>query len=108
MDMLFDPNTVAFAKAIADETRQQIMKELCCQWLNVGQLAERIGVRQPTVSHHLKILNEANLLIKRREGKQSFCTLNQEMVTVCCGMLMSTFAPEQPQLITPNSIPVAG
>ncbi len=106
MDMLFDPNTVAFAKAIADDTRQQIMKELCCQWLNVGDLAERVGVRQPTISHHLKILSAANLLIKRREGKQVFCTLNQEMVTVCCGMLMSAFAPEK-QLIAPSGIPIA-
>ena len=106
MDILFDANTVAFAKAIADDTRQQIMKELCCQWLNVGDLAQRIGVRQPTISHHLKILSAANLLIKRREGKQVFCTLNQEMVTLCCGMLMSTFAPEK-QLIAPSSIPIA-
>jgi len=99
-------NPLAFAKAIADETRQQIMTELCCNWLNVGDLVERIDVSQPTVSHHLRILGEANLLIKRREGKQVYCTLNQEMVTLCCGMLMTTFAPEQ-QFITPSSIPVA-
>lgn len=106
MDILFDANTVAFAKAIADETRQQIMKELCCQWLNVGELAARIDVSQPTVSHHLKILSDAKLLTKRREGKQVFCTLNQEMVTVCCGQLMATFAPEK-QLIAPSAIPIA-
>ena len=88
-------DTISFAKAIADPTRQQIMKELCCEWLCVSDLVERIGVSQPTISHHCQVLSEAGLLDKRREGKQVFCTLNQERVTYCCGMLMQSFAPQE-------------
>lgn len=87
-------DTVAFAKAISDPTRQAMMKELCCEWLCVNDLVERIGLSQPTISHHCSVLSDAGLLTKRREGKQVFCTLNQEHVTYCCGLLIQTFAPE--------------
>lgn len=86
---------VLFAKAIADETRQKIMRACCCSWVSVGELVEQIGVSQPTVSHHLAILREAGLVEARPEGKQTFYTLDQNRVVYCCGQLMTTFAPEQ-------------
>ncbi|HQY95130.1 metalloregulator ArsR/SmtB family transcription factor [Caldilinea sp.] len=87
---------VLFAKALADETRQEIMKRLCCCWLNVNDLVEQMEgrVNQPTVSHHLKKLEEAGLVAVRQEGRYRFYTLNQEHLTLCCGELMTTFAPE--------------
>lgn len=88
-------DSVTFAKAMADNTRQQIMRLLCCQWICVGDIVDQSGVSQPTVSHHLGILREAGLVDTRREGKQVFYTLNQEAVAVCCGMLMQNFAPEK-------------
>lgn len=96
-------DTIAFAKAIADPTRQAIMVLLCCNWLNVGELAEKIGVSQPTISHHCGVLDKAGLLNKRREGKHVYCSLNQAHVTQCCGMLMQNFAPE---LISAETIPI--
>ena len=56
----FDP--VLFAKALADETRQKIMKLCCCKWLSVNEIVEQLNVTQPTVSHHLSILREAGRL----------------------------------------------
>ncbi|MEW6094890.1 MAG: metalloregulator ArsR/SmtB family transcription factor [Chloroflexota bacterium] len=88
----FDP--VLFAKALADETRQKIMKICCCQWLSVSEIVERLNVTQPTVSHHLAILREAGLVDVREEGKQTFYRLNQERVTVCCGQLRANFQGE--------------
>ncbi len=88
-------NPVLFAKAIADETRQKIMSECCCCWISVGDLAVKIEVSQPTVSHHLAILRDAGLVNSREEGKQTFYTLNQESIVVCCGQLMIKFAPEE-------------
>ena len=87
-------NPVVFAKAIADETRQKIMAECCCNWISVGDLANRIDVSQPTISHHLAILRDAGLVNIREEGKQTFYTLNQENIVMCCGQLMVKFAPE--------------
>jgi ArsR family transcriptional regulator, arsenate/arsenite/antimonite-responsive transcriptional repressor len=105
-----DVNPVLFAKALADETRQEIMGHLCCVWLSVNELVDRLDgkVNQPTVSHHLKKLEEAGLVLVRREGRHHYYTLNQEQVTVCCGALVRTFAPDFGSALIPiDSIPVA-
>lgn len=85
---------VQFAKAIADETRQKIMSQCCCCWLSVNEIVEKVGFTQPTISHHLAILRDAGLVNVREEGKQTFYSLNQEKIAVCCGQIMIKFAPE--------------
>jgi ArsR family transcriptional regulator len=95
----FDP--VIFAKAIADETRQKIMKICCCEWLSVSEIVERLDVTQPTVSHHLAILREASLVKVHEEGKQTFYRLNQDRISSCCGQLRMTFSPD---VIAPEKI----
>jgi DNA-binding transcriptional ArsR family regulator len=87
-------NPVLLAKAISDETRQKIMNLCCCDSLSVNEIVDKLDVSQPTVSHHLAILREADLVIVREEGKQTFYSLNQENVAICCGQLMLKFAPE--------------
>ncbi len=87
-------NSVTFAKALADPTRQQIMELICCDWLNVSEIVDAVGVRQPTVSHHLAILKEARLVSTRAEGKHTYYLLNQINIANCCGQLIEVFAPE--------------
>jgi len=88
-------DSVDFAKAMADETRQRVMRLLCCRWLCVGDIVNEMhGISQPTVSHHLGILREAGLVYVRRDGKQVFYSLNQDEVAICCGRLLRNFAPE--------------
>ena len=87
-------DAVDFAKALADETRQKIMKLCCCGWVSVTEIVDQLNVTQPTVSHHLAILRDSGLVNVRHEGKQTFYALNQERVAVCCGQLMVKFAPE--------------
>ncbi len=99
---------VLFAKALADETRQEIMTHLCCVWLNVNDLVDKLEgrVNQPTVSHHLKKLEEAGLVYVREEGRFRYYSLNQEQMTVCCGMLVRSFAPNYAEkVITVDDIP---
>lgn len=91
-DMSID--SLDFAKIIADETRQAIMEHLCCVWLSVNDLVDKLEVKQPTVSHHLKLLEAANLVLVRQEGRQRFYSLNQEQLTFCCGQLIQKFAPD--------------
>jgi DNA-binding transcriptional ArsR family regulator len=93
---MMDVDRVAFAKAIADETRQAIMHELCCVWLSVSEVVEKLEgrVNQPTVSHHLKKLEQAGLVHVRTEGRRRLYTLDQRQVSRCCGQLASSFAPD--------------
>ncbi|MEJ2749377.1 MAG: metalloregulator ArsR/SmtB family transcription factor [Anaerolineae bacterium] len=107
LSALYFMNSVTFAKAMADDTRQKIMNLLCCHWLCVSDVVEKLNdVTQPTVSHHLAILREAGLVHTRREGKQIFYSLNQDAVAVCCGMLMQNFAPERIDIVPIEQISV--
>jgi ArsR family transcriptional regulator len=97
-------DVLLFARAFSDETRQQIMRLICCKWLPVGEIAAHTRVSQPTVSHHLAILREAGLVLVREKGKQTYYSLNQERVHLCCGELKLKFAPDmQSQLNGPSS-----
>ncbi len=89
-------NTVEFAKAIADETRQKIMTICCCELLSVNDIVAKINVAQPTVSHHLKILKTAGLVRSERRGKQVLYTLHQERMVEGCCQVAENFAPEHP------------
>ena len=89
-------DTVEFAKAIADETRQKIMAICCCELLSVNDIVADINVAQPTVSHHLKILKTAGLVRSERRGKQVLYTLNQERMAEGCCQVAESFAPEHP------------
>jgi ArsR family transcriptional regulator len=76
--------TQAFA-ALGEPTRLKIMQMLprepiCEQMYNVIELAEELGLTQPTVSHHLKILSEAGLVRCRRQCNSLYFYVNQEAV----------------------------
>jgi len=97
-------NTLQFARAIADETRQAILDHLCCVWLTVGDLVERLDgeVKQPTVSHHLKKLEEVGLVEVRQEGKFRYYTLNQARYNACCATLVAKGNPGFTMQIIPT------
>jgi len=88
-------DSVAFGKAIADETRQMIMRLLCCRELCVSDLVSKLGnISQPTVSYHLQILKQAGLVKTRRDGKQMYYTLRQEAIADCCRVIARKYAPD--------------
>jgi ArsR family transcriptional regulator len=87
-------NSVDFAKALGDETRQKIMALCCCRQLSVSEIVAQLGVTQPTVSHHLKVLRDAGLVKREKRGKEVFYTLIQEKMARGCCMVAEEFAPD--------------
>lgn len=58
------------SKALADETRLLIFEAISAKkQMNCGEIVSMREVTPATVSHHLKILNEAGLIECRREGQ---------------------------------------
>lgn len=58
-------------KMLADPSRLQVLSHLAAgggDALTVSELAERVRLSQPTVSHHLKRMTDAGLLERSREG----------------------------------------
>ncbi len=63
-------------QALADPTRLRILALLRIMELSVGELAQILGQSQPRVSRHLKILADAGVLERRKEGSWVFLTLS--------------------------------
>ena len=59
-------------RALTDPTRLRIMRLLADMELAVGELAQVLGQSQPRVSRHIKILCDAALAERRREGSWVF------------------------------------
>jgi DNA-binding transcriptional ArsR family regulator len=61
---------------IAESTRRGILTSLRSGDKAVGELVEEMGVSQPTVSKHLKVLREAGLVRMRAEGQRRYYALD--------------------------------
>ena len=76
-------------RAMADPTRMRIMHLLGAMELSVGELAQAVGQSQPRVSRHVKILAEAGLIDRRKEGNWVFLRLGH---SESCRQLMAMFS----------------
>lgn len=71
-------------KALADETRLQIVEMLVSGELCACKIQEKFDFTQPTLSYHMKILTDCGLVNGRREGAWMRYTLNKiEFEFVC-------------------------
>ncbi len=69
--------------AMAEMPRQQILLLLTEHHeMNVGQLADRLPLSRPAISHHLKILRQAGLVEVRQQGTENFHFLTAEPALV--------------------------
>ncbi|WP_438353994.1 ArsR/SmtB family transcription factor [Microbacterium sp. CJ88] len=59
-------------RAVADPTRIQVLSMLAAspQGATVQTLTDGLGLRQPTVSHHLRIMHDDGLLDRRQDGRK--------------------------------------
>jgi ArsR family transcriptional regulator, arsenate/arsenite/antimonite-responsive transcriptional repressor len=80
-----------FLRAMADETRQQILHLLQGGAMSVSELCAYFDQQQPTISHHLAVLRQANLVITRQEGKWVFYQANQRCVIERCQEIAQRF-----------------
>jgi DNA-binding transcriptional ArsR family regulator len=71
----------SFFKAVGDENRVRIIYALSSeQEMCVNCIAETVGISQSLVSHQLRLLKMEGLVKVRREGKNSFYSLDDEHV----------------------------
>ena len=68
MNEAASPEPLAFFRALADRSRLRIVGLLAAREYSVQELARTLGLREPTVSHHLAILKTVGLATVRSEG----------------------------------------
>lgn len=64
--------------AVAESRRREILEYLADGERPVGDLVLKLGIEQPSVSKHLKVLREVGLVRVRRHGRQMFYQANPE------------------------------
>lgn len=78
-----------FFSVFGDSTRMRIVSALRKQELNVGELAEVLGMSVSAVSHQLRGLRRQDLVRSRRDGRFVYYRLSDEHVTVIYDMGLS-------------------
>jgi DNA-binding transcriptional ArsR family regulator len=66
--------------AVAEPRRRDILNYLAMQERPVGDIVATLGLEQPSVSKHLRVLKDVGLVRVRREGRQMFYRTNAEAV----------------------------
>ena len=78
-------------KVLANPDRLMILCQLSQGELRVGELEERLGIVQPTLSQQLTVLREQQLVSTRREGKHIFYSLSSPQALAVIKTLYQLF-----------------
>jgi len=76
-------------RAFSDTSRVRIVSVLVGRELNVGPLAEMVGISESAVSHHLRGLRQMGLVKARREGKEVYYRVEDEHIITLFGQGVS-------------------
>lgn len=71
-------------KALADENRLRILCMLSCGELCACDIQDSLNLTQPTISHHMKILQQAGLIEVEKRGKWAFYAIKQNQIDALC------------------------
>ncbi|VXC61312.1 Transcriptional regulator [Arthrobacter sp. 9V] len=93
---------------IAEATRRDILVSLRSGDKAVGELVEELAASQPTISKHLKVLREADLVSMRAQGQKRFYALNPKPLAGVASWL-ETFdvGTPAPAVVAPSETPAA-
>lgn len=65
-------------QAIADPTRRAILVLLASQTMTAGAIANNFDVARPTISKHIQVLNECELITSSQQGREIYYELKAE------------------------------
>lgn len=74
-------------QALGDPTRLRILSALDTACVPVGAIVEATGLRQPTVSHHLRVLRDRGLVKAERRGSFIFYCAASSSVQTALGAI---------------------
>ena len=63
-------------KALNDATRREILEMLQKKDLTAGEIADKFKISFPSISHHLDLLKQAQLVTTKKEGQYVYYSLN--------------------------------
>lgn len=78
-----------FFKALDDPTRRQIIEMLKEKDLTAGEIADAFHISKPSISYHLDLLRQANLVISVKKGQFVYYSLNTSVFDEVITWLMN-------------------
>ena len=81
-----DPLDATFA-ALADPTRRRILQRLAVADASVGELVAPFDVSAPAISRHLRVLEDAGLVSRERDGRVHHLHLEREAMHEALGWI---------------------
>ncbi len=82
-----DPCSQIF-HALADPTRQHILRLLKKKECSVSDICEHFDLTQPSISHHLDILKRCGLVQSNKRGRYVYYRFVPTVIVACCGMML--------------------
>lgn len=76
-------------KALSDETRREILKLLSKKDMSAGEISEHFNMSKPSISKHLEILREAELISSERKGQFIIYSINTSVIQGVLGNFLS-------------------
>ncbi|WP_444886619.1 ArsR/SmtB family transcription factor [Microbulbifer sp. JMSA008] len=84
----------AMLRSLANQDRLLLLCQLSQEELNVGELEERLGLRQPSLSQQLGVLRREGLVDTRREGKHVYYRVADPRVLALLQTLYQLYCAE--------------
>ncbi len=70
----------ALFKALNDKTRREILELLKDGDLTAGDIADKFNISKPSISHHLDLLKQANLVTSLKDGQFIYYSINTTVI----------------------------
>ena len=67
-------------KALADPTRRKILELLKQRDMNAGEIAAEFNMTKPSISHHLNILKQADLVDSEKHGQNVMYSIKTSVI----------------------------
>jgi DNA-binding transcriptional ArsR family regulator len=82
-------------KALSDPTRRKIIMLLKEKDLTAGEIAEQFNMTKPSISHHLSLLKQADLVRDERNGQNIYYSLNTTVFQEVIGWFFNVIDKEE-------------
>src|SRR5215510_10911200 len=77
-------------KVLAEPLRLRILQVLEAGEMSVTEITEAVKSTQPNVSKHLRLLQDAGLIVRRQEGNLIYCSIGDDQIFELCEVVCSS------------------
>ena len=92
--LIFELMNQAF-KALNDPTRRDILELLKKKDLSAGEIADHFTIGKPSISHHLDLLKQADLVASEKKGQFIFYSINTTVIDDVLNWILNLKSTDQ-------------